>query len=712
MTEDGAQVKFDLGSSALLGAFAESDMHPAPGRSAGKYDPVAELMASDTSDDEHSDSGKGGAEPRSPSPDVGGTRTATTTAGRRRLHASSFRLDKGARGGSVVARMAPARRSRAIGDESSDSDSDSSAPLPKPRNGDSSPEPDADRDSEHSAGASPTKQSKKRSSTKDSPGGVRKPRAASKVAMETIHRESERLVRETAVAVDPADFTQRLSLDAFFERYSVRAASAQASKLPKRFAVPPLETKGTFAFSTGDDGTEVVIVEDPLSHQSQAAAPVLVRPTRKADAKGLVQERALDAILDYGSQPLHVSALRTGTQRTDGPLALKSLNSALLDLVYKRDVESKVAQAEKRARQRSGVGSQPEATSQEPPAARQASPEAQNMSDGSDSEMYENGGSEDDSGSDDDDSDDDETAADTAVRSRRRAATSSDDGIDSDSGAPGRETRAAHAAVDGGAATTASKAKFLGMFRMPVREVALGAGGSPAAPVPAPQSAQAGTAPSSQSGMELTQSQDLPGLYTSQIGNLNTQDSLLLTPDNVGAPSGPNDELSGEMLLSLGVPTQSTQRDEAAEWTQPTQPMTAASSGTQPTQLAVPTMATAEGSAAQILPSMVRRALAPTSPPSADDAEREPATSAGSPQRQASLPAASPSPHRQGRRLMRRAGGDARARTSRRRAKRSEFVEAEAEEGESSDSEGEPGVPKSGKFNWGGGGEAKAAKAD
>ncbi|KAJ2770078.1 hypothetical protein IWQ57_002821, partial [Coemansia nantahalensis] len=322
---------------------------------------------------------------------------------------------------------------------------------------------------------------------------------------------------------------------------------------------------------------------------------------------------------------------------------------------------------------------------------------------------------DDDNGDSDDGSADERAATNTAVRGRRRVAASSDEDNDSDGNDAGADAGPVHARPGGaGAASAASKAKFVSMFRMPVREAALEAGSS-AAHSAGQRSGPAAAASPSQSGVELTQSQELPGLFTSQIGNLNTQDSLLLTPDNGGAPGGHEHGPDDDMLLSLGVPTQPTQHDvDAAGWTQSTQPMTQASSGT---QLTVPTMATAEDSAdASVLPSMVRNALGPASSASADGSDGEAAPSAGSPAQQqerghADTPAASSPAHRQGRRLLRRpGGGDAHARTSRRRARQSEFVEVEAELGESSDSEGEPGAVKNRKFNWGDD-ETRAAKA-
>ncbi|KAJ1734759.1 hypothetical protein LPJ61_000899 [Coemansia biformis] len=792
MTEDGAQeptaaeqraapVEFNIGSSALLGAFAHGDAPQTPSHgggsndgagngagSASKYDPVAQLMASDTSDSEHGDGKRGGgaggairgqglasAGARSPEPQalllgVDGKGQTRKAARRRRLNANSFRLDRSATKASVVARMAPARRRRAVDDESSDSDSGGSAqssPLkPKPRNMQASPGSEPSSAAEHSASDSDPADGaelgeeravaprKKNSVTgggaKTESGGARSPRAASKAAMDMIHRESERLVRETAVVVDPADFTRRLSLDDFFERFNTRSMGAQARQTPKQITIRPVEMKGTFSFSVGDDDAEVVIIEDPLAHQSQAAAPALARPVRKTGTQGQVQEHALDAILDYGTQPLHVSAQRTGPRCTDGPLALKSLNSALLNLVYKRDTEAKLAQAEKKARRQRDTGVKPGLVTREQPANDRALNEMHDMAEegGDSGEDSGEDAAYSDSGSSNADSIDDDEACDgTATQSRRRAAVSSDD--DSDAAEEGSDVprpmadsaQLRVAAGDDGPTTAAAKTKFLGMFRMPAREAAINADRCVAAPAASiPQSEKAEDVTQSQQDCGLGQSQDLPDLFTSQHGSFNTQDSLLLTPDAVGATQElgavRDGDPAGDMLHYLGGYTQSSQRAGATGSTQPTQPMTATSPAMQ-SQLTVPTMATAQSSAAvSVLPSMVRRALDPAHEASVGDAESEFTSPAGSPpplQDETDPPeeaVRSLLPRGQGRRILRRGGGEP-ARATRKRLKRSEFVEAEAEEGESSGSEGEPGAAMSRKFNWSNG-DTGAARAD
>ncbi|PIA16372.1 hypothetical protein COEREDRAFT_81331 [Coemansia reversa NRRL 1564] len=135
---------------------------------------------------------------------------------------------------------------------------------------------------------------------------------------------------------------------------------------------------------------------------------------------------------------------------------------------------------------------------------------------------------------------------------------------------------------------------------------------------------------------------------------------------------------------------------------------------TQQTPLTVSTVATADASTSStaMLPTMVRRALdADGSEHDSDDVRDEVISDAGL-QQPASLgpdegqaEPVSPAKLRKQGRLLRRRGasrGESDAVHDKpKRLKRSEFVEAEAEEGESSDSEGESKTVKHRKFNWG-----------
>ncbi|KAJ2785629.1 hypothetical protein H4R18_000445 [Coemansia javaensis] len=665
--------KFSFGSSTLLSAFARDAAEPERSEKAPKYDLVAQMMDTDDSD---SDSDAGSDAAKSAAAEVAPKKP------RKKAAAKSGKS-------SARPRAAPAKRSRAIGDDSSD---DEPAQGPSARTGDG-----ADPGAEPGAGdaGSPGKEPV-------GEDGARGPRAASKAAMELMHRESERLVRETAVKIDPDDFTQRLTLDDYFERFDARLKSPEAARPPKRFVVPPVQVKGSFAFKLGDGDGELVVVEDSLAQQSQAALPVLVGSVRSADAGARVHEGALDAILNYGSQSLHKLAAKAGTQRIDGPLALRALNTALLDVVYKRDAEAKHAKAAKRSRRLRVKGDEAEPDTQDQAGSDQAPAEELDGEDVDGEEEVEEGdgagqssGEEqssdgEQSGSEAEDNVADERAGSAQqARGRRREVVSSDEEQADEDDRAGPCAVPPHAPREGGATSAAAKAKFLGMFRMPAREAPPNA--AQAASTPAAPSEQHEPTGPSQRDSQVAHSQDVPGLFTSQIGGFGTQDSLLLTPDGEERPlptqgAVPGDGLPDRVMFPPGSPTQSMQPTQSL---QPTQPTTATAPATQST---APTMATAEASeSGSALPSMVRQAL------EAYGQEPDPEPPSDQPRPQEDAPAP-----RQGPRLLRRGGADRAARTKPRRVKRSEFVEAEAEEGEASDSDGEPGVVKSRKFNWSG----------
>ncbi|KAJ1781996.1 hypothetical protein LPJ59_006922, partial [Coemansia sp. RSA 2399] len=230
----------------------------------------------------------------------------------------------------------------------------------------------------------------------------------------------------------------------------------------------------------------------------------------------------------------------------------------------------------------------------------------------------------------------------------------------------------------------------------------------------------------------ITGSQDPLNLLSSQVDQLNTQDSLLMTPDPL--PDSIDDIMGFGTQLAIDAHVFGSQQSQADtvdravenESTQSTQP-------TQPTQLT----AADGGDALSSLPTLVRKALfygqgggaehvddvsisgtplpadisasisidIPADMPAnvPDDVQRlsdmsdhEEAVEATS-----SLPKATSG----GRRFLRRHNHHDRNKKSKlsktkKQAIRTEFVEAEAEEGESSDSDNESGV-RHGKFNWG-----------
>ncbi|KAJ2079817.1 hypothetical protein H4R24_003517 [Coemansia sp. RSA 988] len=772
-------VAFDLGSSLLQGAFATDTISENKSTHTTRYDPVAQLMDSDDSDDASNSVQRGGpTKVRSDSdaediPHMSFAAMAENDSSRlgaeskvldikpqkkrKPLKAARFKLDKGVKRDSVVGRMAAAHRARGINSDTSD-DSDREADnsdikqrvATKKVNHRNALDTDSDTDSGRSDSEPGAKQAElgdggsddsglktegfdgkdkvAKSSSADS-SSKNKGRAASKAAMAKIHQESERLVRETAINIDPEEFTQRLTLDDFLHRFDTRSRIPPAKKLRKAFVVPPVQTKGTFTFAMGDGSSELVVVEDDsLMPQSHASAGVLKLIHQSQHAKPLVRENALDAILSHGSQPLHVSETRaTGLQRTGGPLALRDLNSALLDVMYKKDVESRLAAAEKKAKRQRDKEEKLERRTQSQQGPTKVEDDYEEAQMGSDDDVNESEAEE---------------PGDGAIsRGKRHTAGVYDDFAGKElvtksaSSSPSDvyDTANCHTDTKMPPTTTAaaivapvSKNKFVSMFRMPVREVAI----SPEK-MAAKASQRDGSpefATPSQQDSAIPISQDLPDLFSSQIGTLNTQDSLLMTPDMETQRNQQSllaDEYSDELQLLPATQQQSQvqmQPDQImstrpTQLTNPTQPLDTdnVAGQTQQTQLTISTVATADASTSStaILPTMVRRALDANSSEHDDDGiQDEPASDAELPQPapleldENQAEPESPARLRKQGRLLRRKGGGlegsaAAVREKPKRLKRSEFVEAEAEEGESSDSEGESKTVKHRKFNWG-----------
>ncbi|KAJ2363336.1 hypothetical protein H4S01_004352 [Coemansia sp. RSA 2610] len=670
MAEDSnpAAIDFDVGSSTLLQAFAEPSGASAGPRESLKFDPVAQLMDSDDSGDEAA--GSSGV-PEPTREDSGTDYVAEKPKKTRRpLSAARFALNKHVKPDSVVGRMAAAaRRSRAVADSDSESDSDSGAEQPQ-----RSPKPvrlpaaDSDSDSDTPAAAAPA------------PKKPAASRAASKAAMARIHQESERLVRETAVHIDPLEFTHRLHLDGFFARFDVHGSAPPSTPSPhKPFAVPPLQIKGAFAFA--GDGSEVIVIDDDDDDDVALGGSAAARRLMQTQAEGGPGESALDAILSYASQPMHA---RKSGARADGPLALRDLNSALLDVMHRKDAEARMAEAERAARKQKEkaersqqmelVGDDDE---DDDGSAAEQLLDAAELS-GSDDEASDDAEMDaEDSGDDEDSKDEDSKDEEPVVRAKRRAAVSSDE-EEGESDAEARKPAAA-----------ATKSAFLSKFRMPVREMPL----KPRTASPDASAAEppmSASQPDSQPDSQIPDLQGMPGLLSSQIGNVHTQDSMLMTPE-------PN----GRRLPDFE--TQPTQPLSALDCEQPLAGELDLSA--QPTPLTIPTAVAAEESGASQLPTMVRQALAVDSTP-----DEHPAAADSSPDEHPAAADASEPPPRRGRLLQRRQAPQTARPAKARRPKRSEFVEAEAEEGESSDEH--EGVVKRRKFHWGDGGADPSSDED
>ncbi|KAJ1812323.1 hypothetical protein LPJ56_005539, partial [Coemansia sp. RSA 2599] len=285
---------------------------------------------------------------------------------------------------------------------------------------------------------------------------------------------------------------------------------------------------------------------------------------------------------------------------------------------------------------------------------------------------------------------------------------------------------------------------FIGLFKMPTKPNPKPKQ-KPESPVRQPVSPpsqqqeqqQSPAASSSQRDPLADASQDLAYMFTSQIDQINTQDSLLMTPsqmsqfdntfsmsmatqaqridmDTVDMPTQaqstqPTQPLVEPTQFSMGI-TQPTQRmaDQPTQSTQPTQSMTDAGIASTDTD----TVAIAgedDDGLMSVLPTMVRRALNPeterSDPAVAPVLEHQ--------RKQETEQEQEPARRRRTGKLVRRNGDDG-ARKGSAKAKRkkqmlrSEFIEAEAEVGESSDSDGEGGAQPGGKFSWAEGEQSKS----
>ncbi|KAJ2345055.1 hypothetical protein GGF43_005312, partial [Coemansia sp. RSA 2618] len=561
-----------------------------------------------------------------------------------------------------------ARRSRAVTDDSSASDSDESVASTKPKRRATALNSNSDSDSDT---GDATHDSIAANDTP--PVTAPAPRAASKTALARIHQESERLIRETSVKLDPLEFTQRLHLSDFWLKFDAHVVQPRASPR-KPFKMPPLQITGSFAFTSGDE--QIMVVDDCDIDAFKSTIGSKLVPTH--NVREVVHgQTALDEILSYGSQSMHTEHPH-GVRRTDGPLALRDLNSALLDVMHKKDAEARAAQADKAAKRLKDKLERSQPVEPLQPQTEDATDEA--VLDGDDElidadDLLKTASAEDTDGEyeteldEDDDADTDGEDMDTKMetgqtaRGKGRAAVSSDEDSEDE-------------AVEKPAAAT--KSNFVSMFRMPVREVALQPGRMAKAPEPS-QSAEKPTTPSQHISSQIPELPELHDLLSSQIGGINTQDSLLMTPDPVSQRNRDalvGDDYDDDGLNALALGTQPTQlmSVEGGEMTQSTQPTQLDLLSDQPTPLTVPTqltIPTAEaGSETSILPTMVRNALdSDPAQSGSDDDETE-------------------------------AKGTAREHAKARRPKRSEFVEAEAEEGSSSEEDGAEKV-KHRKFNWG-----------
>ncbi|KAJ2499993.1 hypothetical protein GGH96_003104 [Coemansia sp. RSA 1972] len=665
--EPPAPLDFDMGSSMLLNDASSTSpvAHTTP-KLVSKYDPVAQLMQSD-SESSDTDTRKS---VRAPSPRL---ETHSVDSGvdekpqRKRRPMKKARFVK--KNDSVVGRLA--LRRRAIDSDSSSSDSDSNTKKPGRVAKAIAPKANSDSDSSiakpgHVVKAKTSKANSGSGSESDANPEVNpnsiianpKPRMASAAALARIHQESERLIRETSVHLDPLDFTSRLILSDFYLKFD-----SHSTPKPTRakFVMPPLKFSGSFAFGEGDDQVMVLDACDEVAFGLQR-----VRNVAKQTGS------ALDEILERGSQAMRVEG---------GSLALKDLNEALLGVMHEKDRAERVEKEEKAAQKLKNKAER----SQESVHVEDSGDElvdadalldvvSEDVDTDADIEENVDTDEDEDSGSEIEDT----ANTEPVVRGKTRAIVTSDEESGTEDAAPIAPARA--------------KSQFVGMFRMPVREVPI-----PQNALSVERKAPVRATPSQDVVSQGQESQVMQDLFSSQSGCINTQDSLLMTPDMATQRFGNGSEYGLEFGTQPTQMEQVTQPTQMEQVTQPTQPEQV-TQGTQPTQL---TALTGDADVS-MLPTMVRRALDADPAPSDDDDEVKSRGSTPAdhiPLENQLEPTDDPieptEPRHRGRLLRRKTS---KAKHSK-RPKRSEFVEAEAEEGSSSDSNTEK--PKSRKFNWG-----------
>ncbi|KAJ2741047.1 hypothetical protein GGI20_005456 [Coemansia sp. BCRC 34301] len=755
----------NLASSSLFGAqlncAASLDLEeqaPSPSnlellqqqaRPSVRFDPLAQLLGSDTEDDTTDAAGDSDSEigdkenspvgrPSLPlsaahSMILGAQTTSDEEEEERRRPFSTarFALNRGA--DSIVARLASSRRSRAVSDSSSEEE-DTSGPRQRTM---SSLRLDSDSDSDSDSGSEPLPVTVNAPSLSLVPAKKPRPprkskktlendaalgeRPASKAALAKIHQETERLVRETAVLINPLDYTQRLIPDDFFTRFDLYSAAATASVPDTLVTQPKLKPaelpQHTFHYESDSGDYEVEIVDDdhiaPLS-----LGPSVLSPLHKPPAAAVLSPSNplrgshttdLDSILEYASQPLRSSApAAVRRPPTDGPMGLRELNGALMRAMYKHDEEALRA-----------------ATAESAPTGAATADVGENVDEGGERETDgHSAGSDGDEGSASESGLEDIDAVLSPRTRRRPAAVISDDDDDGDDDddepiapattrpllEPGRKAqrlvRESSAVV---VSSDKEKTKFLGMFKMPAPKKPFTAKQPVVlSPPPQPASVEAEPTPSqpSQPEIPVSASQDFSYLFPSQAGIVSdTQDSLLMTPAEEVSGGRQHDSIMDTQTMSY-----SGHLEQFPEYpiTQPTQMMdhdhfsddkeevgrVRTVQVTQQTQLTEDTGSDAGDS---VLPTMVRQALVAGASSDLDESGGEEAGDVGdeSPSPQPRVPVG---------RLLRRGNVEAQRKQKRRNARRSEFVEAEAEEGDSFESDGETTGAGARKFNWGDGG--------
>ncbi|KAJ2726877.1 hypothetical protein GGI07_000205 [Coemansia sp. Benny D115] len=713
---------FDIGSSTLGGLTMPV---PESGRDINKYDPLAQLLGSDNSDSDSDSDGEKSPVSKQPirapvallppqEPKPAAEKTKKKTTNRKQFSTARFKLDKGVKKDSVVGRLSMPNSRRMVASDDSDSDVETKKATLVHSKASTQSKLRVDSDSDSESDLRPTPKQPTEEAPVNAEKHARKERKASKLAMALMHRETERLVRETAVKIDPLDFTRLLALDDFFARYDQHIK--QAIRPPQ-----PLgrEKPTEYRYESDSDDYDVEIVD------SGAGLPKSQLLALDKHAEAEPRGDQLEAILSYGSQPMNRAKTAGAVKKTDGPLALRTLNEALMQSIYAKDVEAKNAKERREARRRrkstdpnahdveeadveataeGGAGDQAEEDGMEV----EASEEIGSESDGDYEAVYKDEGEDEGASSHGDDTDGMSVAGESQATQSRKARTVLDDDDDDDDDDVSRKESTNTVAMDKAEKTSAdapaSRAKFLSMFKMPkptTAPVASAVSAKSSEPIHAAQALSVQSISTSQDPSVHT-SQEPPMhelfMFSSQLDcEVNTQDSLLLTPEVPTQQQIANDADEREPPMGAGDGlTQMMTQDDLLQSTQPTQPL----QSTQPTQLM------ADEDDEGIIPAAVQHAVAFDAAVSAAEESAQHATH--------EAPETAEAAHRRGRLIRRGApptvapkgpqllgAGDNKKQKKKKRL-RSEFVEAEAEEGSSSDSENEGhSRQQGGKFSWG-----------
>ncbi|KAJ1883700.1 hypothetical protein LPJ81_007228, partial [Coemansia sp. IMI 209127] len=284
--------------------------------------------------------------------------------------------------------------------------------------------------------------------------------------MAMIHEESARLIRETAVAINPMDYTQPLELHDFFAKFDTMVAQrTQGVRRTRNIAAALAKTSirtGTSIVQCDSDGDDYDLEIDdcyatPVPNNPTTRRMLAVPKTPQQLRDGVPESKGgeLESILKYGSQPIHLTAGQSGElhgmRRTDGSRALRDLNHALLGAMYSSQKDA--PKPGKIIGARAGNAEEVDVAMDD---------------DGTDGDQDSSDESEGESSDDDAVMDEAKSPGVVMPRKNRAVVVSDDDDETSAANQPTPETEDALAKpVVAAAAAAVSKTKFLSMFKMP-----------------------------------------------------------------------------------------------------------------------------------------------------------------------------------------------------------------------------------------------------